>query len=181
MLFRERQQIVIFCLAGAILGGFVLFRYLPLRERIKAVKSRFIETQFAIGQASARSGQLPALKKQLARLQSSAGNYEANIPVQRSLGAFLQQLTVLMNRHNLKEQLIAQGEEIEADELNCIPVSMQCRGRLAQVFEFYKSLRDLDILVRIEQVKLVNSSDFNGEISMQTRAIIYYRTLRVQG
>jgi hypothetical protein len=51
---------------------------------------------------------------------------------------------------------------------------MQCKGRLTQIFEFYKQLQKLDRLVRIEQVKLVNDSSFEGEVSMETKLVIYY-------
>jgi len=181
ILFRERQQIVIFCLAGAMVGGFVLFRYLPLRKRIKDIEQRRTAQILAIAKASAESEQLPALKEQLLKLQRTVGNYEANIPAQRALGVFLHKIADLMNEHNLKEQLVQPGKEIEADVLNCIPVNMQCKGKLTQVFEFYKSLQGLDRLVRIEQVRLVNDGDFSGEVSMQAKVVIYYRSEKVEG
>jgi hypothetical protein len=57
---------------------------------------------------------------------------------------------------------------------------MHCRGKLARLFEFYKSLQSLDRLVRIEKVKLENDGELTGEVSMETRAIIFYRS-RNQG
>ena len=174
ILFRERQQIVIFCLAGVMAGGFVLFRYLPLRKRTKTIEQTQAAQKLAITKASAESEQLPALKEQLLKLQEAIGNYESNIPAHRDLGVFLHRIADLMNEHNLKEQLIQPGKETEAKELNCIPVNMRCKGGLKQIFEFYKSLQGLDRSVRIEQVKLVNDSDFSGEVSMETKAVIYY-------
>ena len=175
VLFRERQQAVICVVAGAIVGGFVLFRYLPLQKRIKVVEQKRAEQSLVIAKASAESEQVPALKEQLLKLQSAVGNYERQVPGDRNLGGFLHGIADLMNKHNLREQLVQPGKEIEADELNCIPVSMQCKGRLKRIFEFYKSLQGLDRLVRIEQVKLTNDSDFSGEVKVQTKAVIYYR------
>jgi len=179
--FREKQQIAI-CIAAAVMaGGFVLLRYLPLQKKIKAVREAQAGQRLAIAKASAESEQLPALKEQLLKLQMALGNYEENIPVQRSLGAFLHRIANLMNEHNLNGQLIQPGKEIEGEKLNCIPVSMQGKGRLKQIFEFFRRLQSLDRLVRIEQVKLVNDRDFSGEVSMQTKAVIYYRTEAGQG
>ena len=172
MLFRERQQIVILCLAGAMVGGFVLFRYLPLRKRIKTVEQAGAVQRLAISKASAQSKQLPALKEQLLRLQKATRNYELNVPAQRALGVFLHRIANLMNEQNLKEQRIEPGKEIKDDVLNCIPVNMQCKGRLKQIFEFCRRIQGLDRLVRVE---LENDSDFSGEVSMKTKAIIYYR------
>jgi hypothetical protein len=152
MVFRERKQIAICVTAAVMIAGFVLFRYLPLQRRIKAIKGK-----------------------------RAAVIYERQVPRERALGVFLQEIAGLMNEHNLREQLVQPGKEIEAGELNCIPVDMQCKGRLEQIFEFYKSLQKLNRLARIEQVKLVNDRDFAGEVSMQTKAIIYYRSVTEQG
>ena len=181
MIFQEKQQIVVCVLAGAIVGGFVLFRYLPLQKRIKTIKQDRAAQTLVIAKASAESKQLPVLEEQLLKLQRTVENYEANIPTQRDLGVFLRRIADLMNKHNLKEQVISPGKEVEADNLRCIPVDMQCKGKLAQVFEFYKRLQGLERLVRIEKVELVNDSKFSGEMSMQTKAVIYYRPQAGQG
>lgn len=118
---------------------------------------------------------MPVLTEQLQNLQQVASNFEVNVPWQRDLGVFLQQLADLMAQHNLKEQIVVPQKEIKADDLGCISINMQCKGRLTQIFEFYKQLQTLDRLVRIEQVKLVNDSSFEGEVSMETKLVIYYR------
>jgi Tfp pilus assembly protein PilO len=181
MLFREREQIVICVTAGAMVAAFVLFCYLPLRQRIKAVERKKAAQTLAITKASMERAQMPVIKEQLLKLQRTVGNYEANIPAQNDFGVFLQQIADLMRKHNLKEQVIAPRKEIEVKELNCIPVDVQCKGKLAQVFEFYKRMQRLDRLVRIEQVELVNDSDFSGDVSMQTKVVIYYRPQSKQG
>ena len=81
-----------------------------------------------------------------------------------------------MNKHSLSEQMIEPNKEIEDENLNCIPVKMKCKGKLFQIYEFFRELQGLDRLVRIEQVKLSNDNDFVGQIGMEARAIIYYRT-----
>jgi Tfp pilus assembly protein PilO len=155
---------------------FVLFWYLPLRERTKAIKQTKTAQTLAIAKGTADSKQLPLLGEQLLKLQTELGDYEANIPEQRALGVFLHRIADLMNEHDLKEQVIAPGEEVKADKFNCIPVSMQCKGKLAQLSEFHRRLQALDRLVRIEQVKLSNDSNYNGELSMATEVVVYYRT-----
>jgi Tfp pilus assembly protein PilO len=181
MLFRERKQIVICLAAAAMVGGFVLFRYLPLRGKMRAVESRLFETQAAVDKAQAQSEQLPALREKLLILQRAVGNYQRQVPCHRELGGFLQGIAELMNRQNLTGQVIQPGREVNLEQLICIPISMKCEGRLAQIFEFFKSLQALDRVVRIEQVKLINDSDFNGRVSMQTEAVIYYRAEPAQG
>ena len=124
---------------------------------------------------------MPVIKEQLLKLQRTVGNYKANIPAQNDFGVFLQQIADLMSKHNLKEQVIAPRKEIVVKGLSCIPVDMQCKGTLAQVFEFQKQMQRLDRLVRIEHIKLANDSDFTGEVSLQTKVVIYYRPQSKQG
>ncbi|MHC4104677.1 MAG: type IV pilus inner membrane component PilO [Planctomycetota bacterium] len=181
MLFQERKQIAIFVAAGVMVAAFVLFRYLPLQKRIRAVEQTKIAQTLVITKASMERAQMSAIKEQLLKLKRTVGNYKAIIPVKNDFGVFLQQITDLMSKHNLREQIIAPGEEVAVKGLNCIPVDMQCKGRLAQVFEFYKRMQRLDRLIRIEQVKLANDSDFSGEVSMQAKVVIYYRPKSRQG
>ncbi|MFZ0035612.1 MAG: type 4a pilus biogenesis protein PilO [Sedimentisphaerales bacterium] len=175
MLFRERQQITICVVAAIMVCVFVLFGYLPLRKGMKSVEQAYTAQMLAISKVSAQRQQMPAAREQLLQLQTVVRNYERKVPAQRELGVFLHRITNLMNEHNLREQLIQLDEEIKAEELNCIPVNMQCKGRLSQIFEFYRQVQGLDRLVRIEQVKLVNDDGFSGEVIMQTKAVIYYR------
>jgi Tfp pilus assembly protein PilO len=163
-----------------MVGGFVLFRYLPLKKRVKAIGQKRAVQTLAVNKAYHQGEQLSALREKLLKLQGAVGNHQANIPAQRELGEFLHRITNLMNENHLKEQVIAPGKEIEVDELNCIPVNMQCKGKLKQIFEFYRQMQEMDRLVRIEQLKL-NDNDFSGEVSMHTKAFIYYRPEAKQG
>lgn len=172
---REKKQIVIFAVAVAMVAGFVLFRYLPLQKKRKALEKAKAAQTTALAKTSARQNQMPQLKKQLLEMQNIVGNYQKNIPEQRDLGKFLHKIADLMNTQNLTEQVVQPGDEIEAGKLNCIPVNMQCKGKLEQIFEFYKQLQGLDRLVRIEQMELGNENDFSGTVSMQTKAVVYYR------
>lgn len=159
----------------------MLFRYLPLRRRMKAARQTKAAQTLTIAKGTADSKQLPLLKEQLLELQRELQNYEENIPERSNIGVFLQRIAGLMNEHNLKEQVIEPRKEIKAEKLNCIPVNMKCKGRLTQIFEFYRRLQGMDRLIRIEQVKLFNDSDFNGEVGMEAKAVIYYRAQVGQG
>lgn len=181
MLFRERKQIAICVAAAVITAAFLLFCYLPLQKRIKAAEKAEASQRRFITKASMEKAQMPALREQLLKLRKTVGNYQASIPSQTDLGVFLQQMADLMSKHNLKEQVIVPGKEIVTKKLSCIPVDMQCKGKLAQVFEYYKGMQGLDRLVRIEKIEFINDSDFSGEVSMRAKVVIYYRPQSVQG
>jgi type IV pilus assembly protein PilO len=181
MLFREKQQLTIFIVAAVFVGGFVLFRYLPLRGRMQAIQQIKSAQAHAIAKGNADNMKLSQLNEQFSKLQHEIEKYEAQIPNSSDIGIFLHKIADLMNKHNLSEQMIEPYKEIEAENLNCIPVKMQCKGKLFQIYEFFRELQGLDRLVRIEKVKLSNDNDFKGQIGMEARAIIYYRTRVGQG
>ena len=59
MLFRERKQIVICIVAGAMLAGFLLFCYIPLRKKVEEVEQVKANQMFTIVKASIENKQLP--------------------------------------------------------------------------------------------------------------------------
>lgn len=162
-------------LTGVTVCVFILFWYLPLRRQAKVVEQARATETLALAKAAADRLRVPVLKEQLQQLRSQLGDYEAHIPEQRNVGLFLRGIADLMNEHNLREQVVTPGPEVEAQGLTCIPVNMQCKGQLSQLFKFYHRLQVLDRLIRIEQVKLVNDGSYGGEVSMETKAVIYYR------
>jgi len=181
MLFRDKQQITICVIAAAIVCVFVLLWYLPLRSKINAAKQAKAERSIAIAKGTADARQLPLLEEQVLKLEAGLGDYEANIPGQRAHGVFLHRIADLMKEHGLSEQVITPGEEIQADRFNCIPVSMRCKGELAQISEFYRRLQTQDRLVRIEKVKLSNDNSYSGQVNMETETVVYYRAKVGQG
>jgi len=176
MLFGKKQQLLIFVVAGVMIADFVLCCYLPLHTRLSDIKQAGATQRTAIDKAADENRQMSLLQEQLVRLQGVVERYEASVPQQRDLGIFLQQIAGLMNEQNLREQQVQPGDEIGAGNLSCIPVNIQAKGRLPQIFEFYKSLQRLNRLVRIERIELTNDNNFSGEVNMRTRVVIYYRT-----
>lgn len=173
----QRGQQVIICIIGAvIIGVFLTLWYLPLRRESQAVTEAKAQRAMAIAQGAADAKQLPLAKEQLSKLQTSIGDYEAKIPDQRAHGVFLHRIDELMREHSLSDQVITPGSEIETEKFNCIPVKMRCRGRLAQITDFYRRLQNLDRLVRIERVTLTNDSTYSGDVTMETEAFVYYKS-----
>lgn len=177
MRFWNRQQLIIVFSMAAMTAGFLLLRYFPVRQKIKAASQAKQQQQMVITKAAAQIQQLPFLAEEVAKLKGQIGNFEAKIPNSRQLGPFLQQITDVMNKHNLREQSVQPDTEagLELEDIRCIPIDIQCKGRLKQIFSFFKSLKKLDRTVRLEQVELESDSDSVGDVSMRAKAAIYYK------
>ena len=171
----EKQQVIILALALIIFAGFGMFRYYPLAKRRSAAQKSNMEHLVKIAETKAYGQQLPIIRQKIDELRIVAGDFDKKIPKDRNFADLWDQIAKVMNRHNLKEQLVQPGNEIKGDELNCIPISIQCTGSLSQIFEFFKSLQKFDRLIRVESVTLTNDSDFTGRIKMNADANVYYQ------
>ena len=83
----------------------------------------------------------------------------------------------LMDKYHLEEQLVQPQQELQTGQVNCIPVSVQGKGHLKQIFNFFRSLQKLDRKIRISRVELTNSEDFSfgkSKLSVKADVGIYY-------
>jgi len=177
----ERQQLGIFAALIVMIAVFAMLQYWPMNSRAHAIE-QVKAVQLSVGmKMDEQAKKLPTLKNLYAQMQAQVGNYDAKIPTDRKLGAFLQEIADVMNKHNLREQVVQPESEMQADTLMCIPVRIQCKGTTDQLFEFFKSLQKVERLVRIERVQLKNNLEMDGLVAMDARVNIYYRQSKQQG
>jgi Tfp pilus assembly protein PilO len=172
---RERQQLVIFITAALAVCGFVFLRYLPLNKEISQIKEMGQQQLSLIEKAAGEKAKIAALEEQRDSVLYQLKDYDRNIPVGRDLGGFLQEIADMMNAAEVVEQLVEPGQEMQGEKLISIPVNMQCKGRFEQIFSFYQSLKNLGRQIRIEDVTLTSSGNYDGLVQMRTRAFVYYR------
>jgi Tfp pilus assembly protein PilO len=175
MKFLERKQLIILSLAVLAIIGLAVFLYYPLTKQARAVKQADAAQSVAADKADVRNRRLPILQEKAEIMERKLRNYDKRIPQNRQFATLWQEIADVMNEHNLKDQLVQPGSEIEGTKLNCIPISIQCSGRLNQIFEFLKSLQQLERVIRIEQFQLLNDRDFTGWLKMSAEANVYYK------
>ena len=175
MRFPEKQQIIILSVIVVMLTGFMFFQYLPMKSKADVLELKRDALAIDNQAISLRVQQLPILYEQLENMHKSVENYGFQIPQGRSHGLFLQQIADVMSRLGLTEQRITPGLEYDTEQLTCIPIDIQCRGKFEQVFAFFKALEKFDRLIQLEQVNFDNTSDYEGLLLMRAKANIYYR------
>jgi len=175
MLIYEKRQIWIYISLLILVCGFVYFRYLPLHRELGDIEDAKASEIATISKSITESQNLSAFKDELERLQGRVGNYDVRVPLHRNLGEFLRKIADLMSKYSLLDQLVQPDKEESVRGLYCIPINIECKGQLEQIFGFFKSLQGLSRAVRIVSVELNNDSQFSGQVSMQTKAYIYYR------
>jgi Tfp pilus assembly protein PilO len=175
MRFRIKKQVLIFIAAGGVVVAFIVLRWLPLGRMRADLSERQAALTTLMQRGQAKEAELPKLRAQLNELSEELADFDSKVPPDMQLGQFLGKVAALMDEHQLTEQQIAPRDQIESKELVCIPVTMKCTGSLEQIRGFCSALQGLDRAVRIEDFKLVNDSQFTGQVRMETDAIIYYR------
>jgi len=176
----SRQQLWVLTIGGLFLADFVLYGYLPSRERLQSLVEAKVRRMQLISTAEAHSHVLPSLAARLRETDRYARNYEDWIPNESALGQFLGQIARTMTKNNLSDQDVVLGQERVSNDLICIPVHMKCVGNLNGIFGFFQDLQNLGRFVRIEKTTLTNTKAFSGSVAMEADAVIFYGTRKAQ-
>jgi Tfp pilus assembly protein PilO len=176
----RKRQMWVYLVGALFIIDFVFYGYLPSQRRLRSLHSATTRQVHLIRTAAAQSRELPKLKLRLKNVEEVVDNYEAHVPAERALGKFLQEIARIMDQHNLADQVVVPQSEIACAGANCIPVHMNCRGSLKEVFGFFTDFQAMGRTVRIEKVTLKNDSEYSGQVSMHTEAVIFYHPQRQQ-
>ena len=180
-ILEEKKQIMTFVMVVVMAVAFFLFKYVPLRKKLSNVKQDLSEQRVTAMKSEAQKQQMPIVQALFDDLKEQVQNFDTQIPNDRELGVFLKQVTQIMNECGLKEQQIRPDSEIETQSINCIPIEMQCKGTLQQLFNFYNTFQNAGRLVRIQKVSFVNEQDYTGQLNMKAKAIIYCSNQQNEG
>lgn len=180
MFFNNKHQIIIFVSVLAMVAVFGAVVYLPIHKKANEVRSQREILELMINDASMKAEQLQQLARQLEMMRFETKLNQSYIPEELQLGQFLQTIASLMNQYSLQEQFVKPGQERKIEQLYCVPIDIRCKGRLSQMYEFFKSLQTLERIVRIENVTFSNSPDLNGQLSMETKAVIFFKGAKVK-
>ncbi len=172
----EKKQVQIIGIAAVIILGFGVLRFYPLGRRMANIRRTRREQGAAVAQVRQYTMGIPALRRQADDLRAKLADYDLRIPPDRRFADLWRRMAEAMNRHNLQEQVVQPGAETTGPVVGCIPIKIQCSGTLEQIFEFLKSLADFERLIRIDQLQLLNDSDYSGRIKLDATAKVYYQT-----
>ena len=171
----DRQQMLILAASALLIGGFGVFKYIPVIRQKHALLERMDQQEQVIHQVCAQSALWPELKQKKLQVEKELTPFSQKIPQGRSFAQLWRQIADVMNDCNLKEQLVQPGTELKSDRLCSIPLTIECTGSLAQLFSFFQKLESFDRLIRIEEVRFENDTNFTGVLKMNAKANIYYQ------
>jgi len=171
----DKQQLIIFGLSAVILCGFGFYQYIPVIRQKHAIRDRMAQQDQLSETICSQSVLLPELKQQKKQLQEELIPFSKKIPQGRQFAQLWQQIADMMNECKLTDQLVQPGEELKSDQVCSIPFTFECRGSLEQLFAFFQAMENMDRLVRFEEVKFENDSDFSAVVKLNAKANVYYQ------
>jgi Tfp pilus assembly protein PilO len=176
----RKGQIWVYLIGILFVLDFIFYGYLPSQRRLRSLRRATARQAHLIRTATAQSKELPRLKLRLENVEEVVDHYEAYVPAERALGSFLQEIARIMDQHDLADQVVVPQSETSRANVKCIPVHMNCKGSLREIFGFFNDLQTMERLVRIEKVVLKNDSEYAGQVNMHTEAVIFYRPHKQQ-
>lgn len=174
----DKQQAAILIIGAVILIGFGMLRYMPIVRQKLALKEEMLRQSISMQEIREYSRRLPELKYQKSRLNEQLLSQSGRIPEGRQFARLWQQIAEVMNECNLQDQLIQPAEEKKSEDLCCVPLTIECKGTLEQIFTFFRMLEAFDRLICFEQVQLDNDKDFSALLKLNAKAYVYYRPLK---
>lgn len=171
----DKQQIAILILAGLVFAGFVGFRYVPLARQKCAIDSQMKAQKQTIEQIAASSALLPELKQRHKEMTERLEAFSRKIPEGRNFANLWQQIADMMNVCRLTDQVVQPGAELTSQTICCIPLTIECKGTAEQMFAFFQSLENMDRLIRVDEVRFENDSNYSGCIKLTAKASVYYQ------
>ena len=171
----DKQQLIILALSAVILGGFGFFQYVPVIRQKHAIWEQLTRQDQLSETICLQSAVWPELKQQEKQLQEELIPFSKKVPQGRHFAQLWQQIADVMNECKLTEQLVQPGVELKSDQLCSIPLTFECQGSLKQLFAFFQAMENMDRLIRFEEVKLENDSDFSAVVKLNAKASVYYQ------
>jgi Tfp pilus assembly protein PilO len=171
----DKQQLIILAVSIVLGGGFVVFKYVPIIREKHALHKQMDQQALVIEQVCSQSALWPELKYKKVQIENQLAPFAEKIPQGRNFAQLWQQVAEVMNAYNLQEQVVQPGDELKSGQLCSIPLTIECKGSLVQLFTFIQELENLHRLIRFEKIQIENDKEFTGFVKMNAEASIYYQ------
>lgn len=172
----DKKKIWIAVMALSAFVVLTAFGYVPIVWQKYVIYQSLDRQSLTMDQVRECSSQLSVVEDRVAQLRPIAQIARRSIPENRQFASLWQEIAELMSSHNLQNQQVKPGAEIQEGAVNSVSLEIQCVGKLSDVFAFIGSLEKMDRLVRIEQMDLTNDKDYSGILMLSAKAKVFYRT-----
>jgi Tfp pilus assembly protein PilO len=171
----EKKQILflgVMVLAGVVL---IVFGYVPIVWQKYVIRRALQRQSLSVEQVRGSIEQAVILEGKIAELQQRVQWFERYVPQDAQFSSLWRQIADLITDHDLQNQQVRPGAEIRYDDFNVVTLDIQCSGTLPKIFDFVRSLEQMDRLIRIDRMELTNDKNLTGQLTFSAKAEAFYR------
>ncbi len=172
----EKKQV--FFLGMMVLAGvvLVLLGYIPVVWQKYVLRRALARQTLTVEQVQSSIDQAAILEQQIGQLQKQVERFDKCVPQDAQFASLWRQIADLITDHDLQDQQVRPGAEIRYDDFNVVTLDIECTGTLPRIFDFVRSLEQMDRLIRIGQMELTNDKNLSGELTFSAKAEAFYQT-----
>lgn len=169
----SHRIVLIVCLT-VMAGGLVRYGWLWSNSRQWfTVRQQAEQLQQDISRQASR---LADLTIELKEKSAAAATFDRRIPADKSAAELWRALSEQMNACGLTEQRVEPAETTLTGGLAAVRLKLQARGSAQQIFEFIRTVEQMERLIRFESAQLSADPPLSGQVRLQAEALVFYYT-----
>lgn len=189
-----KPNILMLSLVGGFSIAFVLGVIMPGHRRLATAQGQTRQIESEMMAAAARIFAVDSVAAEVNALRERAAAFDQSIPVDPNLGAFLGELTSILERNRMDNHILQPrpARKLSAQELPVFdstrvgavmeqPILVQCDGGCESWFTVLRELESARRLTRLERLKLSADPEHPGRIKVDASISVFYRTAHRAG
>jgi len=151
--FRQSSWLVTLSLA-AIAVVYMTWGWLPGRKAVQKIRDDIETKQATIAQSTGLSSALMDVQREIEKTQSVVDRWDRSAPKQKDLSALFGRINTLAKSAKLTIRRFDPQPPVVYETLREIPIAMSCSGTFAQVYEFLRSVEQLEATIWVESIRM---------------------------
>ena len=165
--------------AGAVLAvtsGFLLLVTRPQAGRLCGLTGQIRTKQMEQVLGRHELETIETLEREVDELTARSADFEARIPQQEMLGAFLEDLARCAEARTLRPDSIKPGKPVPSSEVVALPIAFAVRGPFPAVCALIADIERMPRLTQIERFETRIDEEDPGRVWAEVSLRIFFRT-----
>ena len=114
-------------------------------------------------------------RRELATLDGALAAFDAAIPPDQQIGAFLEKLDQIARESGLSDKSVKPADPVIGAQVACLPIDVNVTGRFAAMYEFLQRVESLPRVARIQRLELSGADEAGDELVASMTMHVYFR------
>lgn len=156
------------------LACFYMFGYMPGHRQQFALARQAGELQSNLSQVQAKTANLPNMELSVENLRLRLERFNKQLPQQREMGSFHNDIATLMQQSNLKRPNTKPGSARQSALFSEMPITLSFEGDFQAVCDFLKKVEEMQRLTCVRSISIRATDAERGVVAVQMVMSIFY-------